>query len=67
MVHYWGAFIASGRLEVYGQTRWPRFNGQRLALSLRAGGHSRAITEDMYTAQHQCRFWATVPPVDLTE
>jgi carboxylesterase type B len=60
MVQYWGAFVRSGRPAVSGQPRWPSYRGG-VAMSLRAGGRSTLIGDAVWTREHQCAFWATVP------
>jgi carboxylesterase type B len=61
MVRYWGAFVRTGHPQVRGQARWPRYAPTRAVLSLRAGGHSTAISDGAYTAEHQCAFWNSLP------
>jgi para-nitrobenzyl esterase len=74
MVQYWGAFTRHGKPRVPDQPAWPRYNQHGHTyldrhgkiLSLRAGGRSTAVNDATYAAEHQCRFWSTMPPVDLT-
>jgi len=66
MVQYWGAFTRYGRPHVPGQVHWPRYGPAGEVLSLRAGGDTQVISDGTYVTQHQCRFWATMPPIDLT-
>jgi para-nitrobenzyl esterase len=44
---------------------WPRFDRAGATLYLRAGG-TTVIGNSTYNAEHQCSFWATMPPLDLT-
>src|SRR5205823_15007592 len=61
MVRYSGSFVRTGRPHAAGQVHWPRYDRRGLVLSLRAGGHSTVISDAAYVAEHQCRFWATMP------
>ena len=61
MVAYWGAFVREGRPEVRGLTLWPPYNHAAQVLSLRAGGRSTVISDVTYVAEHQCRFWDSLP------
>ena len=65
MVQYWGAFTKPGQPRVHGQVPWPRFDRAGATLYLRAGG-TTVIGNSTYTAEHQCSFWATMPPLDVT-
>ena len=62
MVRYWGAFVRQGRPRVPGQPHWPRYGPAGRLLSLRAGGHSTAISDATYVTEHQCDFWDSLPP-----
>jgi para-nitrobenzyl esterase len=62
MVRYWGAFVATGQPRAAGQARWPGYRAGASMLSLRAAGHSAAISDAAYTAEHQCAFWDALPP-----
>ena len=66
MVQYWGHFTKRGQPGVQGLTPWPRFGPHGLTISLRAGGQSKVIDNTVYDAEHQCGFWATMPPLDVT-
>jgi carboxylesterase type B len=66
MVQRWGAFTKHGRPSVRGEAAWTPYNRHHQFLSLRAGGRSRMISDATYVAEHRCRFWSTVPRVDLT-
>jgi carboxylesterase type B len=67
MVQYWGAFTRYGAPVVRHQTWWPPFTIRRgETMSLRAGGASTVIGNRQYDAEHQCGFWATMPPIDVT-
>jgi para-nitrobenzyl esterase len=65
MTEYWGAFTKHGGPDVAGMQDWPRFASHGLTLSLRTGG-SKVVTYTTYNAEHQCSFWSTMPPLDLT-
>jgi carboxylesterase type B len=60
MVAYWGGFVRHGQPSVPGLPRWPQGNQGRV-LSLRAGGHSRVISDATFAAEHQCAFWDSLP------
>ena len=47
MKHAWGSFALRGT------PGWPAFG----FMSLRAGGHSRLISDAQFAAEHQCGFW----------
>ena len=61
MVQYWGAFVKNGSPGVWGQQWWPHYATQDLGLtlSLRAGtdGYTTLITDQTYSAEHQCDLW----------
>lgn len=61
MVAYWGAVVRKGRPTVQGLTFWPPYNRAARVLSLRAGGQSTVISDATYVAEHQCRFWDSLP------
>ena len=56
MVRYWGAFVATGAPEIWGQPAWPRYTSGQL-MSLRPGDQTQTITAADYGAEHQCSFW----------
>jgi para-nitrobenzyl esterase len=63
MKRYWGAFTRFGAPHVPGQAAWPRYDTRQVVMSLRAGGQSITISDAQLRAEHQCDFWATVPPL----
>ena len=65
MVAVRGAFTKHGGPAVAGQQNWPRFGPHGKTLSLRTGS-SKVITYTTYNAEHQCSFWSTMPPLDIT-
>jgi carboxylesterase type B len=66
MVQYWGSFTRYGKPRVPDQPTWPRYNKHGKILSLQAGGRSRVISDATYATEHQCKFWSTMPTVDVT-
>jgi para-nitrobenzyl esterase len=66
MTQYWGHFTRRLRPGSADGVYWPRFDRHGATLSLRAGGNSVVIRDRTYDAEHQCGFWATMPPLDVT-
>jgi carboxylesterase type B len=64
MIANWGAFVKNGRPAAAGQPAWPRFNGAKELISLRAGNASTLITDATFFAEHRCTFWGSVKPAD---
>jgi para-nitrobenzyl esterase len=56
MIRYWGAFVATGAPEAWGQPAWPQYTSDQL-MSLRPGDQTQTITAPAYGAEHQCSFW----------
>jgi para-nitrobenzyl esterase len=56
MVRYWGAFVATGKPEAWGQPAWPQYTSGQL-MSLQPGDQTQTIAASAYGAEHQCSFW----------
>ncbi|HEV2782726.1 MAG TPA: carboxylesterase family protein [Actinophytocola sp.] len=57
MVDAWGAFVRDTRPGSAGPARWPSFSRTAQTMSLRAGGHSRLVSDSDLGAEHNCDFW----------
>jgi para-nitrobenzyl esterase len=61
MIRYWGGFVFHAGPNAAGQAHWPRFDTTSRIMSLRVAGRSRAISAAQFRAEHQCRFWNSLP------